>query len=90
MTRPLRVCVDCSTRHREAGYRCRPCELGHQRARNAARPQYAGSWRSTSRRARAAVGQCARCGTTTDLTLDHETGNVECRPCNSAHRRNVT
>lgn len=88
MTRPLRICVDCGARHRLAGARCRPCELTHQRARNAARPQYAGSWASTSRRARRAIGQCVRCGTTADLTFDHEHGQVECRSCNSSHRRN--
>lgn len=86
--RPLRICIDCSTRHRHDGPRCRPCYLAHQRARNAARPQYAGTWRATSRRARQTIGQCARCGTGDDLTLDHETGQVECRPCNSSHRRN--
>jgi len=88
VTRPLQVCLDCGARHRLGGPRCAPCERTHQRTRNAARAQYAGSWAATSRRARRAVGQCARCGATDDLTLDHETGQVECRACNSSHRRN--
>lgn len=87
--RPLRICIDCSTRHRLAGARCQTCERNHQRARNAARTQYAGAWRTTSRRARQAIGQCAICGTTQDLTLDHEHGQVECRSCNSSHRRDA-
>lgn len=68
--------------------RCRRCELDHQRARNATRPQYAGSWYATSRRARKAQPWCSICGTNADLTLDHEHGQVECRECNSRHRRN--
>jgi DNA-directed RNA polymerase subunit RPC12/RpoP len=88
MTRPLRICLDCIARHYETGPRCRTCYLNHQKARNAARPQYTGTWRTTSRHARRAIRQCARCGQRTDLTLDHETGQVECRHCNSSHRRN--
>lgn len=84
----LRICLDCAKRHHEDGPRCYACHLARQRARNAARPQYAGTWRATSKRARKAVGHCVRCGTTADLTLDHETGQVECRSCNSSHRRN--
>lgn len=87
--RPLRPCLDCGTRTRNPGSRCRSCELAHQRARNAARKaQYGGTWAATSRRARRARPICARCGRTDDLTLDHETGQVECRSCNSSHRRN--
>lgn len=84
----LRICLTCQKRHHEDGPRCYPCEQARQRARNASRPQYAGAWRATSRRARKAIPYCARCGTTADLTLDHETGQVECRSCNSSHRRN--
>lgn len=86
--RPLRPCLDCGARTRNPGSRCRRCELDHQRARNAARPQYAGSWYATSRRARIAQPWCSICGTNADLTLDHEHGQVECRECNSRHRRN--
>lgn len=86
---PLKLCIECSTRHREPGPRCRTHELAHQKARNAARRHlYGGTWAATSRRARKAVGSCALCGARRDLTLDHEHGQVECRSCNSKHRRN--
>lgn len=85
---PLRICVDCSARHRVDGPRCRPCYLAHQRARNAARPQYAGTWRATSKAARKAQPWCSVCGTPYRLSLDHEHAQVECQPCNSSHRRN--
>lgn len=88
MTPAMRVCLDCGKRHRHDGPRCWACYSARERARNATRTQYAGRWRATSRRARHAVPYCAMCGTTADLTLDHEHGQVECRSCNSAHRRN--
>jgi hypothetical protein len=92
MTRPLKTCLDCGARHNEPGPRCRPHHLAHQRTRNASRPQYAGAWRTTSRRARQAEPWCHRPGCpnpfTRDLTFDHETETVECRSCNSSHRRN--
>jgi len=86
--RMTKLCLDCTARHRQPGPRCQPCEQAHQKARNAARTQYAGTWRATSRRARKAQPWCSLCGTTADLTLDHEHGQVECRSCNSSHRRN--
>jgi DNA-directed RNA polymerase subunit RPC12/RpoP len=86
--RPLKICADCSARHREPGPRCRPHELAHQRARNAARTQYAGRWAATSRRARRTQPWCSICGTPLKLSLDHEHGQVECQTCNSSHRRN--
>lgn len=91
--RPLRICLGvadqaCATRTRNPGGRCRPCELEFQRRRNQARLQYQGSWKGVSRRARRAQPWCSVCGTPYDLTLDHEHGQVECRPCNSGHRRN--
>lgn len=86
--RPLKLCVECSTRHREPGPRCRSHELAHQRARNAARRHlYGGTWAATSRRARRAQPWCSICGTPGALTLDHEHRQVECQTCNSKHRR---
>lgn len=85
----FRICLECNKRHQHDGPRCYPCHLARERARNTARRNlYGGAWRATSKRARKAVGHCVRCGTTADLTLDHETGQVECRSCNSSHRRN--
>jgi hypothetical protein len=85
--KPLKVCLACQERHREDGARCRSCEGKRQKARNAARPQYAGTWRATSRRARAAQPWCSICGTPYKLSLDHEHRQVECIRCNSRHRR---
>ena len=74
------------------GPRCPAHEAMHQRVRNQQRTQYAGAWYATSRRARRQAIQdgtgCALCGALDDLTLDHEHGQVECRSCNSSHRRN--
>lgn len=83
-----RICLDCSKRYQPGDpYRCRPCYLNHQKARNDARPQYAGAWRRISRTARQRQPWCSVCGTPYRLTLDHEHGQVECVPCNSSHRR---
>lgn len=86
--RPPKPCLDCGVPTRNPGGRCRPHELEHQRRRNQKRTQYQGTWPATSRRARRAQPWCSICGTTQDLTLDHEHGQVECRSCNSSHRRN--
>lgn len=88
MTRPLRICVTCGARYRTDGSRCRPCELAHQRARNAARPQYAGTWPAYSRARRKAQPWCSICGAVGDTTVDHDTDLVMCVHCNSSRRRN--
>jgi hypothetical protein len=77
--------------------RCDGHERIHQAKRNARRPQYQGTWQADSRRARKAEPWChctrpghghgPLCAVTTNLTLDHDTGTVECKRCNSAHRR---
>lgn len=85
------ICLDCGARHHTGNPRCRPCYLAHQRARNQARQAlYGGTWRTTSRRARAAQPWCSICGSRANLTLDHEHRQVECQSCNSSHRRNPT
>lgn len=81
----MRPCLDCGAPTK--GTRCPAHEAARQRARNQARTQYAGTWRTQSRRARKAQPWCSICGTPYDLTLDHEHGQVECRVCNSRHRR---
>lgn len=100
MTRPQRPCLDCGVPTRNPLGRCRPHQQAHDRARNQRRTQYHGAWARTSRRARAAEPWChcelpghghdgRSCSRLDDLTLDHETGRVECRSCNSAHRANA-
>lgn len=87
MNRPCLVAGCPSPAHRQ-GPRCQLHQRIHDAERNHRRTQYTGPWKTTSRRARAEQPWCTRCGTPDDLTLDHETGTVECRPCNSAHRAN--
>lgn len=89
----LRPCLDCSTPTPKT--RCQACEATRQRARNASRPQYAGSWDRTSKAARKGVRECNRCGVPFDptspkrrSTLDHTTNLVLCQTCNSSIRRN--
>jgi len=97
MTRPHRRClglpgIRCDELTRNPGGRCRRCEQAFQRIRNQKRTQYAGGWKRLSQKAREEEPWCHRPGCpnphTSDLTFDHETGTVECRPCNSSHRRN--
>lgn len=88
MPRPQRPCLNCGTPTRNPNSRCRPCEQQHQRDRNQRRTQYHGDWATISKQARLAQPYCSLCGTTKDLTLDHEHQQVECRTCNSSHRRN--
>lgn len=89
MSRPQRPCLNCAQLTRNPAGRCRPCELAHQKARNQKRRHlYGGDWAARSRAARQAQPACALCGTPSDLTLDHEHQQVECRSCNASHRRN--
>ena len=104
MTRPNRPCLGlpgypCGQLTRNPNGRCRPCQQAFDRARNRARTQYAGAWKTASRTARKAEPWChcdlpghghdnQLCHRTKDLTLDHQYGRVECRTCNSRHRRN--
>lgn len=87
----VRLCLDCWTRCEPTlgSSRCVSCERRRQRRRNEIRVQYKGGWRTLSRRARAAQPWCTRCGALDDLTLDHETLDVECRSCNASHRRDA-
>lgn len=89
---PLRPCLDCGIRTRTTAPRCGPCERTRQRRRNQDPRRldlYNNAHRRRSRAAREHL-PCAICGTRIDLTWDHEHGQVECRPCNSSHRRNPT
>jgi hypothetical protein len=92
--RPQKPCLGlpgypCGVLTRNPKGRCRPCQQAHDRKRNRDRTQYQGDWQATSRKARKAQPWCTVCGTTEQLSLDHETGTVQCVPCNSSHRRNV-
>ena len=88
---PLRPCLDCGRRTHTTSPRCGPCDRAHQRARNAARAAlYDTAHRRQSKAARKAQPWCSLCGITADLTWDHEHRQVECRSCNSSHRREAT
>lgn len=102
MTRPQRPCLGvqerpCPTLTRNPKGRCAECQKVFDRLRNQARTQYQGAWAAASRTARKAEPWChcdlaghghdGMCSRTEDLTLDHQYGRVECRSCNSAHRR---
>lgn len=90
--RPQRICLDCPTLTRNPNGRCRTCQQAHDRARNQRRTQYQGDWQRISREAREAEPWCHHpaCPNpfTSDLTFDHQYARVECRSCNSSHRRN--
>jgi len=94
MTR-IRICLGlpgrpCTERTDLPGGRCRTCNAEMNRGRNAARVQYQGRWKRTSLAARRNQPWCSLCGTIIDLTYDHEHGQVECRSCNSSHRRDAS
>jgi hypothetical protein len=86
----MRICLgapglDCQARTEAP--RCPRCQaLWTQRRR---RLYSNNGWAQKSRAARAATPWCSVCGTSQDLTLDHETGTVQCRRCNSAHRGDI-
>lgn len=89
------VCIEPGCPLLTDGTRCAPHESAFQKRREErpARAAYRGGWAKRSRDARRTEPWCHRiqpdgsvCGQTHDLTLDHETGRVECRPCNSSHR----
>lgn len=91
MTKPQVPCLVCGARTRHPSGRCYRHYLEQQRARNQARKTlYGGSWAKRSREARRAQPACVLCGSPFDLTLDHEHAQVECRRCNSSHRRNAS
>lgn len=93
VTRVPRPCLTCQ-RPTTAGSRCPSCEADHQRARNARRPYYSGTWRATSRAAIVAhvellgwwcPGYQVPGHPATDLTGDHQhdgSVSVLCRSCN--------
>lgn len=92
-----RLCLDCGATHTRPDPRCRRCYLDRQRARNATRAGfYDTAHRRLSEVARIVHPWCAICGATKAeldatgevLTWDHEHRQVECRSCNSSHRRN--
>lgn len=88
---PLRSCLECGTITRTTQPRCGPCERSRQRRRNTRRATlYDTDHRKQSKAARKAQPWCSICGRQTNLTWDHEHQQVECRSCNSSHRRNVS
>lgn len=96
-TRPLRPCLGCQILTRSSTGRCGVCETKLQKDRNQARKAlYAGPYIAHRRKALAGATLCPRCGidlirsrtARNGATWDHEHGQVECRSCNSSHRRN--
>lgn len=84
-----RPCLDCRLATRSITGRCGPCQRTRDRQRNARRAGYYDTiHRRRSEHARRCQPWCSICGTTADLTFDHEHNQVECRSCNSSHRRN--
>jgi 5-methylcytosine-specific restriction endonuclease McrA len=92
--RVLKPCLTCG--EPVDGTRCQGCSRARERerARRKARPY---EWRRLSERLRSRSPFCERCGTTTDLTVDHRVPvslggdlldihnlRVFCRSCNSA------
>jgi 5-methylcytosine-specific restriction endonuclease McrA len=80
-----RPCLSCGQLI-PRGSRCQSCHRTH-------RSIYAGAWAAISRAHRKAHPLCARCGSTTDLTVDHVVagslaGGIQtlCRPYNSKKR----
>ena len=87
-----RTCLGCGTIVRGRS-RCEDCSKTSARG-------YGSAWQRTARNLIALRLRCARCSTTTDLTVDHITplskggtnnpGNLRvlCRPCNSGRSNN--
>lgn len=73
-----RPCLDCGVL--SDGTRCPT----HTRQRNASperKALYGGHWQRYSRAKRKAHPWCSSCGSTSDLTVDHPSDAVLCRPC---------
>lgn len=90
----VRICLGlpgrpCHERTDRIGGRCASCSSELNRGRNYTRAQYRGRWKRVSIAARQNQPWCSICGTLADLTYDHEHGQVECRSCNSSHRRDA-
>lgn len=90
-----RPCLSCGTLI-PSGSRCEECRLAKGRLREQHRPSkhergYGNEWARMSKAVRAAQPWCARCGTTSDLTVDHvKPGSLErgvrvlCRRCHGS------
>lgn len=90
--KPPRQCLDCPAMTRRS--RCPHCEAKLDRSRI----QYRGPWQTIRKAAYPPVGtRCPICQVPmirsrtarNAMTLDHEHAQVECRECNSRHRRNA-
>jgi hypothetical protein len=83
-----RPCLECGLLIRSTTSRCGPCQKTKDRTRNQTRAQYRGGWKAFSEKQRRHQPWCSVCGAMKDLTFDHEHWRVECKSCNSSHRRN--
>lgn len=79
----MRACIEPGCPNLSPGTRCPEHERQRQRQRNAqpGRAKYDSAWARHSRDRRAEQPWCSECGTSADLTLDHPTDDVYCRPC---------
>ena len=86
-----RQCYKCR-RLIEGGQRCKPCERERSRARGTPAQQgYPPSWQRFSRQLRQQQPWCERCGSGSNLTVDHVVPHssaggfrVLCRSCHSS------
>lgn len=92
----MKPCLQCAVP--TDGTYCLGCRRARDRDRNKQRLQYAGAWPATRRAAYPPPGSpCPICSVPmirsqtarNGMTLDHEHAQVECRSCNSSHRRNA-
>lgn len=89
----MRLCLRCgkatsAIRKEHRPVLCDACRRAWERERNEARPWYEGTWPRLRRRALALQPWCTRCGSRTDLEVDHVEGRtldeglqVLCRRC---------
>lgn len=80
-----RPCLDCGINVTDAS-RCAACERDRQARRNRSvrrRALYGGNWERYSLARRADQPWCSVCGSTEQLSVDHDTNLVMCQSCNS-------
>lgn len=75
-----RPCLTCGRPTRAT--RCPACHKARRRQ------LYGGNWTRYAQARIAASPRCSICGSSEDLTLDHSTNTVMCRPHNSSRRWN--
>lgn len=101
MTAVPKPCLVCGILTRSTTSRCGPHEREHQRARNQTKRRqdlYGGPYQTARRKALAGATLCPICGVNlirsrtarNGATWDHQHSRIECRSCNSSHRRDAS